>query len=109
MKNGDDVGTVLGEDKRACHACRPQAFGDISNSTVSAQQQAVGDPAESGEPLDTSFMSGSCGSRPTLQMLAMPCGSTWKNVCPALQPVNGLHLRNSSTWFRPRSIAPRPR
>jgi hypothetical protein len=20
----------------------------------------------------------------------MPCGSTWKNVCPALQPVNGL-------------------
>ncbi len=53
MKNGDDVGTVLGEDNRACHACRPQAFGDISNSTVPAQQQAVGDPAESGEPLDT--------------------------------------------------------
>jgi hypothetical protein len=26
-------------------------------------------------------------SRPTLQIETRPCGSAWKNVCPALQPV----------------------
>ena len=30
------------------------------------------------------------GSRPTLQMDALPCGSAWKWVIPALQPVYGL-------------------
>jgi hypothetical protein len=41
-------------------------------------------------PSTPSSISGICGSRPTLQMLALPCGSTWKKVQPALQPVNGL-------------------
>lgn len=30
------------------------------------------------------------GSRPTLQIEAMPCGLTWKKVWPALQPVKTL-------------------
>jgi len=30
-------------------------------------------------------------------MLARPCGSTWKNVWPALQPVKTLRLRKCST------------
>src|SRR5581483_1714310 len=58
-------------------------------------------------PAAPSVIRSTWGSRPTLQMDALPCGSAWKWVIPALHPVYGLRLRNiSRDWLGSTSPPP---
>jgi len=70
---------------------------DVSRRTKIRPQDAVQPPcrvssesaaaASLRRPSAPSAIRSTWGSRPTLQMDAFPCGSAWKCVIPALQPV----------------------